>query len=210
MRSLFGLATFMFATTACNVSFSQDIRWERSFGGRQADFLFDAVPTADYGFILAGGSLSGKSGNKTDAGRGDLDYCIWKMDEQGEAEWQRSYGGTGNDLLRSVVLTGDGGFILAGTSDSPKGLDKKDGCRGGNDFWVIKLDAAGGEKWQRTIGGSQQDDLAKIIQTRDGGYLIGGTSYSGLSGEKRDESRGSGDYWLVKLSPTGELQWQKT
>ncbi|UPQ80456.1 hypothetical protein M0M57_06355 [Flavobacterium azooxidireducens] len=60
---------------------AQDILWEKSIGGKHADYLFDAVPTADYGFILAGSSLSGKTGKKTDANQGDLDYWLWKMDE---------------------------------------------------------------------------------------------------------------------------------
>src|SRR6478672_2811824 len=69
-------------------SHAQDILWEKSYGGKHADYLFDAVPTADYGFILAGSSLSEKTGNKTEAGRGDLDYWIWKMDEKGDLDWQ--------------------------------------------------------------------------------------------------------------------------
>ncbi|WP_321539780.1 hypothetical protein [Flavobacterium piscinae] len=69
--------------------FSQDILWEKSIGGKHADYLFDAVPTADYGFLLAGSSLSGKTGKKTDANQGDLDYWLWKMNEHGDLEWQK-------------------------------------------------------------------------------------------------------------------------
>ena len=59
----------------CTIStFSQDILWEKSYGGKQADYLMDAIPTPDYGFILAGSSLSDKSGNKSENGMGDLDY----------------------------------------------------------------------------------------------------------------------------------------
>lgn len=108
-----------------SVLHAQDILWEKSYGGKQAEYLFDAQPTPDYGFILAGSSLSKKTGNKTDDGNGDLDYFLWKMDEKGELDWQKSFGGTGADLLQSVKLTPDGGFILAGTSDSQKGLHKK-------------------------------------------------------------------------------------
>ena len=61
-------------------AFSQDIEWEKSYGGKHADYLFDALPTADYGFILAGSSLSRKTGSKTDDNNGDLDYWLWKMD----------------------------------------------------------------------------------------------------------------------------------
>ena len=62
---------------------SQDVLWEKSYGGIHADYLFDAQPTADYGFILAASSLSNKTGNKSENNHGDLDYWVWKMDEKG-------------------------------------------------------------------------------------------------------------------------------
>jgi hypothetical protein len=157
---------------------AQDILWEKSYGGKHADYLFDAQPTADYGFILAGSSLSSKTGNKTDDNHGDLDYWIWKMDEKGDLDWQKSFGGSGFDLLQSIKNTRDGGFILAGTSNSPKDFQKKEPCKGLADYWVIKLDAKGEELWQRTLGGSGQDELLCAFQTRDGGYMLGGSSSS--------------------------------
>lgn len=200
--------------------FSQDILWERSYGGKHAEFLYDAIPTPDYGFLLAGSSISNKNGNKTEANKGDLDYWVWKMDEKGTPEWQKSYGGNGVDLLQSVKLTRDGGFILAGTSSSDKSGDKKENCKGKEDFWVIKLDAKGGEIWQRTIGGSGQEKLLSIAQTVDGGYILGGTSSSNKSEPdekgvedkygKTEDSRGSLDYWVVKLDSKGEIKWQRT
>jgi Secretion system C-terminal sorting domain len=189
---------------------AQDILWEQSYGGRQAEYLLDAVPTADYGFILAGSSLSGKSGNKSQPNIGDLDYWVWKMNEGGDLDWQKSYGGTGTDLLQSIRLTGDGGFILAGTSNSPKSLQKKEDSRGGDDFWIVKLDAKGGEQWQRTIGGNGQEKLQSVYPTSDGGYILGGTSASSKSAEKKENSFGNLDYWLVKLDHEGEIDWQKT
>lgn len=211
------------------LTFSQDILWEKSYGGTHADYLFDAQPTADYGFILAGSSLSNKTGNKTDDNQGDLDYWIWKMDEKGDLDWQKSFGGSGFDLLQSIKNTRDGGFILAGTSSSGTGFQKKEDCKGITDYWVIKLDAIGGEQWQRTIGGSGQDELLCAFQTKDGGYILGGSSSSGppvisntkadgksLSTTKADlfnkseKSRGNMDYWIVKLDKQGDIEWQKT
>ena len=140
--------------SSCFTALSQDILWEKSYGGKHSEYLFDAQPTADYGFILAGSSLSNKSGNKSDNNNGDLDYWVWKMDENGELDWQKSFGGSGFDLLQSIKNTRDGGFILAGTSSSNTGFQKKDSCRGVTDFWVIKPDAKGEEQWQKTIGGN--------------------------------------------------------
>lgn len=209
--------------------YSQDILWEKSYGGIHADYLFDAQPTADYGFILAGSSLSNKTGNKTDNNHGDLDYWIWKMTEKGELDWQKSIGGKGFDLLQSIKGTRDGGFILGGTSSSGNSFEKKEDCKGLTDFWVIKLDASGNEQWQRTIGGDGQDELLCAFQTKDGGYILGGSSSSSPSSitnvkaegkmaesstidlyGKSEKSRGNMDYWVVKLDKQGVIEWQKT
>lgn len=211
---------------------SQDILWEKSYGGLHADYLFDAQPTADYGFILAGSSLSEKTGNKTDDNHGDLDYWVWKMNEKGDLDWQKSLGGNGFDLLQSIKNTKDGGFILAGTSNSPQtpkgGIgNKKEDCKGITDFWVIKLNAKGEEQWQKTIGGNGQDELLCAFQTKDGGYMLGGSSSSTLNPKeditekgtidvkpdltsKTEKCRGNMDYWIVKLDNSGAVQWQKT
>ncbi len=199
---------------------AQDILWERSYGGKHAEYLYDAIPTADYGFILAGSSISNKNGNKSEANKGDLDYWIWKMDEKGTPEWQKSFGGTGVDVLFSVKNTNDGGFILAGTSSSNKSEDKKEDSKGQDDFWIIKLDAKGKELWQRTIGGTSQEKLLSIAQTKDGGYILGGSSSSNKtvadSKGKLDEfgkcenAKGNLDYWIVKLNSEGKKEWDKT
>lgn len=200
--------------------FGQDILWERSYGGKHAEYLYDAIPTPDYGFILAGSSISDKNGNKTDINKGDLDYWIWKMDERGTPEWQKSYGGSQMDILHSVTITADGGFILAGESYSNKGFDKKEDSKGLSDFWVIKLDAKGNEMWQRTIGGTGQEKLLSVAQTKEGGYILGGSSSSSKSQAdakgvvdpfgKSDDAWGSLDYWVIKLNKDGEKQWDKT
>ncbi|ALM50532.1 hypothetical protein AMR72_17560 [Flavobacterium psychrophilum] len=210
----------IFYLTFINALSAQDILWDRSYGGKHAEYLLDAQPTADYGFILAGSSLSNKNGNKTSDNNGDLDYWIWKMSEHGEMDWQKSFGGPGADMLYSVKNTSDGGFILAGTSESGKGMFKKDSCRGNLDIWIIKLNAKGNEEWQKTIGGAGRDIVNSICQTADGGYIIGGSSDSGTSREilsggtdkygKSEKCRGGMDFWIVKLDNTGEIKWQRT
>ncbi|UPQ80457.1 T9SS type A sorting domain-containing protein [Flavobacterium azooxidireducens] len=136
-----------------------------------------------------------------------------------DLEWQKSFGGTGSDLLQSIALTNDGGFILAGISNSPKGGDKKDVSFGADDLWIIKLDAKGNELWQRTIGGKGQEQLHSIKKTIDGGYILGATSSSNsLEDEsqvqkqftKNQNSFGNLDYWIVKLDSKGEIEWQSS
>ncbi|MDI9308636.1 MAG: T9SS type A sorting domain-containing protein [Limnohabitans sp.] len=199
---------------------AQDIIWEKSYGGKNAEYLFDAIPTPDFGFILSGSSISSKSGNKEDNNKGNYDYWLWKMNEKGELDWQKSFGGSDSDFLQSVLLTLDGGLILGGTSNSNAGLDKKDYSKGNSDFWIIKLDAKGTIEWQKTIGGNGLDKLARIAKTTDGGYIVGGSSESqksplGKDGNsdktgKNENSRGSLDFWILKLNKNGDIEWQKT
>lgn len=131
-----------------NVVLAQKIEWEKSCGGKYGEYLSDVKATADYGFILVGSSLSKKSGNKNQNNNGDLDYWIWKMNESGDLDWQKNFGGSGSDFLQSIALTNDAGYILAGTSNSEKGFDKEVASKGQDDFRVIKLNATGGQEWQ--------------------------------------------------------------
>lgn len=203
------LVTFLFLFIV-SVLYPQDILWEKSYGGIHAEYLFDAQPTADYGFILAGSSISGKSGNKMDENIGGLDYWVWKMDERGDLEWQKSFGGNGHDLLKSIQGTRDGGFILGGNSTSMKGFSKREDARGQEDLWIIKLNAMGEEEWQKTLGGTGKDVLHEIKQTQDGGYIIGATTSSRPSGDKASAHFGNLDYWIVKLDSEGIVEWERS
>lgn len=196
---------------------SQDILWEKTYGGLQSEYLFDVIPTPDYGFLLAGSSLSGKSGNKQDERVNDLDYWLWKMDETGSLEWQRSFGGNGSDFLYSVAATNDGGYVLGGSSTSTEGNAKQDVSRGKEDIWIIRLNPEGEQQWQKTIGGTGRDILKQIVPLKDGGYIIGGSTDSQPAiegstalGEKRSEKYGNMDYWVIKLDSSGEIEWERT
>jgi hypothetical protein len=219
----FNLMRILFYRLLCllllgNVVNAQKIQWEKSYGGKHDDYLMDLKPTPDYGFILVGSSLSKKSGNKSQDNNGDLDYWIWKMKENGDLDWQKNIGGSGSDFLQSIALTNDAGYILAGTSNSEKGFDKEDTSKGQDDFWIIKLNAKGEQEWQKTIGGSGQERLQSIQQTRDGGYIIGGSSSSeptskpelAKNGEKTSATYGNLDYWVVKIDHKGTIEWEQT
>uniref|UniRef100_UPI0026ECF18E T9SS type A sorting domain-containing protein n=2 Tax=Apibacter TaxID=1778601 RepID=UPI0026ECF18E len=201
---------FLFPSTPI---FSQKIQWQQSIGGKQGDYLFDIISTPDHGFLLAGSSLS-KSSDLTDSHfenkNSSLDYFLWKMNRSGILEWQKKLGGDRSDYLYSVNLTRDGGYILGGSSYSSFFRDKKDSCRGEDDYWIIKLNAYGNEEWQKTLGGTGSDKLLSIEQTWDGGYIVGGSSDSPPSYEKLEDSRGAMDFWICKLDSKGQIEWQKT
>jgi len=206
----------------------QDLRWEKTYGGRHAEHMFDMIATPDNGFIIGGSSLSGRSGNKSDSAIGNLDYLLWKLDEQGASEWQKTFGSSGADLLKSIGLTADGGFILGGTTHPPgwmkevpkAGLGSDIAYRGFEDIWIIKLQANGETQWEQLLGGAGSDILSVVRQDRDGGYIVGGSSDSEKSTpdglEKKPEtwkdknSVGSLDFWVIKLKPDGSVKWQKT
>ena len=99
------------------ISAQQDVLWEKTFGGEQSEYLYHAIPTLDYGFLILGSSASDATGDIQKKNQGGLDYFIWKMDENGNQEWQNSFGGDGDDLLKSAITTPDGGFLLVGSSN---------------------------------------------------------------------------------------------
>lgn len=191
------------------------IQWQRTIGGSAYDSYSSMALTSDGGYMVAGNSNSGISGEKTDTSRGVRDYWIVKLNDTGGIQWQKTIGGSKDDMFQKIIQTADGGYMLAGFSNSGISGDKTEANRSGlnapqNDYWVIKLNATGIIQWQKTIGGSDDDRLYDMVATPDGGYLLGGTSRSGISGEKTQAPAGGSDFWIVKLSSTGTIEWDKT
>ncbi len=132
--------------------------------------------------------------------------------------WDKTFGGIpipgsqndrwGGDRLKSVISTGDGGYLLGGTSSSNINGDKSELCRGANDYWIVKIDAQGNKQWDKTFGGFLEDELSSIVPAPDGGYLLAGTSSSPVSGDKT--APGATDYWAVKVDGQGNKLWDKT
>jgi len=117
----------------------------------------------------------------------------------------------GGDQLQSIQATADSGFLLAGYSQDDSGADKSENSRGLVDYWVLKINRLGTVEWDKTLGGSQGETCESAIETRDGGFMIGGSSSSEKSGDKTQDSRtpnNSGlddpDYWVVALGPEGQ------
>ena len=124
--------------------------------------------------------------------------------------WQKTIGGNNADELFVIRQTIDGGYVLGGYSNSNISGDKTENNRGGDDYWIVKIDSSGNIQWEKTIGGSGYDDLFSMEQTTDSGYILGGRSDSNISGDKTENSRGLTDYWILKLDALGNIQWQKT
>jgi hypothetical protein len=180
------------------------IQWQKCLGGSGWEEAWDIKQTPDGGFIVVGraGSVDGD----VTINHGFLDYWVVKLNVLGAIEWQKSLGGSGLDLGYAVDVTSDGGFIVAGESQSEDGNVTKNS--GSSDYWVVKLDIEGKIEWEKSYGGSLLDRANDIKQTRDGGYMVFGQSASN-DGDVTN-AHGNYDNWLVKLSETGEIEWQKT
>lgn len=186
-----------------------DKLWEKNYGGSQNDVLSKILELED-GYLLAGSSDSGISGNKTSENAGSNDFWVLRLDTMGEKLWEKSFGGTENDVCRDVTLDiTDDSFILVGSSDSNSSSAKSEYSKGGNDFWILKINADGKKVWDKTLGGSGYDSANKIIPDGSSQFIVGGTSDSPISGDKSEESRGEKDFWILKIDSTGSLIWEK-
>ena len=187
-----------------------EIEWQNTIGGDQQDYLWYVGQTIDGGYILGGLSESELSGDKTEEKIGYSDYWIVKLSSFGEIEWQNTIGGNLYDEVFSIQQTLDFGYIIGGQSNSDFSGVKNESCLGYADYWVVKLDSSGEIEWQNTIGGNNWDYFFSVKQTSTGGYIVGGCSYSNISGDKTEDNHGQTDYWIVKLSELGEIEWQNT
>lgn len=186
-----------------------NILWQVDLGGASIDQLSSIEQTSDGGCIVGGYSASNISGNKTENSRGIFDYWVVKLDANGQIQWQKTIGGSNYDYLTSIVVLDNNQYLLAGHSASSISGDKTENSKGGFDFWIVKIDNSGTILWQKTIGGDSDDYLQQVIKTENG-FLFGGSSLSNISFDKTQDSRGDGDYWIVKTNSTGDIIWDKT
>jgi hypothetical protein len=177
--------------------------WEKYFSGQNHDFLSATVNTQEGGFLLSGTSFSGKSIDKKEDSKGGSDIWLIRINEFGDEMWQKTIGGTSDEEARSVIQTTDLGFFVAGNvQNSAKGYGSKD-------VFIIKLDKNGGIASQIILGGKGLDEVEKMIPTKDGGALLGVYSRSNAGGSKKTENFGEGDYYIIKLSKDGKVEWEK-
>jgi len=163
-----------------------DTLWTKTFGGTLDDRASSVQQTTDGGYILAGMTSS--------YGFGVGDCWLLKTDENGNEQWNRTYGGTNWDEAYSVIQTIDGGYIMVGESYSYGA--------GGTDWYIIKTDENGNEEWSQTFGGAEDDRALSIQQTNDECYI--------LAGHTESFGAGSLDVWLIKMDGNGNLIWDNT
>jgi len=156
-----------------------EVEWEKTFGGEDIDVASSIQQTKDGGYIVAGWTDSFDSG--------ESDVYILKLNAKGEVEWEKTFGGWYDDEAKSIQQTTDGGYIVAGWTDS---FDS-----GESDVYILKLNAKGEDEWEKTFGGKNYDGAELIQQTTDGGYIVGGWT--------RSFGSGLDDVYILKLDSKG-------
>ena len=150
--------------------------WDKALGGTDGDVAVFVQQTTGGGYILAGGTNS--------YGTNSNNAWLMKTDFKGNEEWNKTFGGTDDDMAFSVQQTSDGGYILTGYTESYGA--------GSRDVWLVKTDFKGNEEWNKTFGGTGLDEAYSVQQTSDGGYIFTGWIES-------QEELGEGNDWVIKL-----------
>ncbi len=197
---------------AVGLSYAQKVSWQKNLDSGTQDFLSGLAVTIDGQYLVSGSSIQtlrqaqGESSGSTAVNPSSThnqnkgyDYHILKLDQQGQKVWEKYFSGNQHDYLSATVSTREGGFLLAGTSYSSLGLDKKDKSNGSSDIWLIKIDENGEEQWQKTIGTRYSEEARSVTQTMDEGYIVAGSTNHPKSGY------GSKDVLVIKLDKKGRI-----
>jgi hypothetical protein len=151
-------------------------QWDRTFGGEKPDMAYSIQCTSDGGYIVVGSTYS--------FGAGEDDVWLIKTDSKGNEQWDRTFGGEKSDMAYSIQCTSDGGYIIAGRTDS-FGAEVYNA-------WLIKTDSEGNEQWDQTFEEEAGSALSSVKQTSDNGYVLtGSTVFS---------KKGTSDALLIKLA----------
>jgi len=166
-----------------------NMQWNRTYGGASpamfGERAYSIIQTSDEGYAMVGETSS--------FGAGSRDFWLVKTDSNGTMQWNKPYGGTNQEEAYSVIQTSDGGYAIAGRTLSF-------GVVGYENMWLVKTDSNGNMEWSKAYGGAGIEIAYSVIQTSDGGYVIGGET--GPWGNVRD-------IWLVKTDSNGNMQWDK-
>ena len=163
-----------------------DSEWEKKYGGFQWDWGYSVDQTADGGYIITGSTFSYSAVFE--------DVCLIKTEPNGVQQWFKTFGGSDREVGYSVEQTSDGGYIIAGATESFG--------TGSKDVYLIKTEPNGTKQWEKTFGGSRYDEGRSVRQTSDGGYIITGITSS-------FSDTGAGDVYLIKTDANGTGQWER-
>ncbi len=192
---------------------SGNVLWEKSFGFSGHDHSYDVIQTDDGGFFFAGFLDVTQSNGEGNFGKGAYltrhgvgEFWGTKLDANGNLQWRRYFGGTNNDRAHGVVQADDGGYVMAGFSESDD-FDISN-TKGSYDFWVVKVDKNGSMLWESSFGGTGIEIAYDITKTQDGGYAVVGNTFS--TDTDVSKNNGESDLWIIKIDDDGNLLWERT
>ena len=182
------------------------IQWQKVLGGAGFESGRSIDQMTDGGYILTGTTDSDNSGD-VGSNHGKSDIWVVKLNTAGDIQWQKVLGGSDREESFSIHRTTGGACVLTGSTDSDNTGDVGSN-HGGSDIWVVNLNPAGAIQWQKVLGGNGFESGRSIKQSMDDGYILTGSTTSDDTGDVGSNHGGSA-IWVVKLSPAGDLQWQK-
>jgi hypothetical protein len=178
-----------------------DTIWKKNYGGSRFDRSKTVTATADNNFLVGGYSSS--LDKDVLQNNGLTDAWLFKIDNQGNIIWSKTFGGTKNEVINSVFETKNGDIYIGITSDSNDG-DFQNGL-GNNDWWIFKLDKSGNIIWKKRIGGSNFDELKKLTNIDDKTFVAVGSYFS-----NDDDFINPKSDFIVKMDTSGRKIWQKS
>jgi len=198
------LISFLSVDYASGENKGDAITWDKTFGGNSEDMGFSIIQTENGGYAVSGYTILDREERK-DTWRAKLgyielteekrqDFWIIKIDKDGNIEWDEVFGENGPDIANSIIRTKDGGYAVAGFIWTI--------YAGKQDIWIIKLDENGNKEWDKTFNKDENDVAYSIIQTKDGGYAIAGSTGLKLWGEV--------NCWVIKLDAKGNMKWENS
>ncbi|NRB59718.1 MAG: hypothetical protein HRU50_07195 [Winogradskyella sp.] len=204
-------------TNSNTIVITGEVSSVNTFGGSNNDSGQSVVATNDGGYAILGYTQS-NDGDILDKQDESFDFWVLKFDVNDSIQWQKTFGGSGDDRGRSIIQTDDGGYAVIGYTTSSDGdITSNSGLR---DYWLLKLNANGNISWQKSYGFMGNDSGISVIQTMDQGYVISGILDVTASGGAGNTSRtynnsnirskhAGGDYWIIKLDNSGNLDWSQ-
>jgi Concanavalin A-like lectin/glucanases superfamily/Domain of unknown function DUF11 len=191
------------------LSASGTVSWNKLLGGNKTEGPSSIYQTPDGGYIVGGHSDTDNDGEVTNANHGYYDMWLVKLNATGAVQWNKLYGGLNYEGLFALQIATDGGYILAGLSQSSSTGDVVGNNKGGYDAWVLKVDNVGNIVWKKLIGGESDEFVENLYQNPDGSLMLVGYSTSSASGDIASINHGDFDYWITKISAAGDIAWSK-
>ncbi|MDC8099639.1 T9SS type A sorting domain-containing protein [Chryseobacterium rhizosphaerae] len=201
MKKIYSSALYLCTTLGISYAQETTVLWQRDIKSSTQDFLSQVTTTIDGQYLITGSSIRATSQSSAAKGQNQnngYSFHLIKLDQLGNGIWEKYFSGNNHDYLSSTVATEEGGFLLAGTTYSNKGLDKKDESKGGSDIWLIRINSLGDEVWQKTLGTSSDEEARAVIQTTDLGFFVAGNIQNSPKGY------GSKDILIVRLDKDGK------